>query len=126
MRLPALAARLPPRPRALPTRSSAAVDCLARRAGFVISIYCLGALVGCNSSSQLADRWGRKTFLLWNSMIFVIGGLLEAAAILPECALTGGWQARQPGFVSGAHDAVCQHVVRVSPLTLCACVSLLV
>ena len=56
--------------------------------GFVISIYCLGALMGCNSSSQLADRWGRKTFLLWNSMIFVVGGLLEASACLPECAPT--------------------------------------
>jgi len=59
--------------------------------GFVVSIFALGALLGCNSSSQLADRWGRKTFLLWNSMLFVIGGLLEAAAILPECSPTGGW-----------------------------------
>ena len=59
--------------------------------GFVVSIFALGALLGCNSSSQLADRWGRKTFLLWNSMLFVIGGLIEAAAALPECAPTGGW-----------------------------------
>ena len=35
---------------------------------FVVSIFCLGALLGCNSSAQLADRWGRKTFLLWNTV----------------------------------------------------------
>ena len=59
---------------------------------FVVSIFCLGALLGCNSSAQLADRWGRKTFLLWTTAIFVLGGLLEASSALPDCALTGGWQ----------------------------------
>ena len=36
--------------------------------GFVVSIFSLGALLGCNSSSQLADRWGRKTFLLFDPL----------------------------------------------------------
>jgi len=58
---------------------------------FIISIFMLGALLGCNSSSQLADRWGRKTFLLWNSVIFFVGALLEASCSLPECQSTGGW-----------------------------------
>ena len=47
----------------------------------VVSIFCLGALLGCNASAQLADRWGRKTFLLWNTAIFVLGALLEAASV---------------------------------------------
>lgn len=59
---------------------------------FVISIFSLGALVGCQSSARLADRWGRKTFLLWNSIIFVIGAVVEAAAGLADCAPTGGWE----------------------------------
>jgi len=59
--------------------------------GFVVSIYCLGALVGCNSSTSLADRWGRRTFLLWNTVIFLIGALLEASASLPACFQLGGW-----------------------------------
>lgn len=60
--------------------------------GFVVSIFALGALVGCNSSSQLADRWGRKTFLLWNSILFVVGALMEAAATLPTCTFNGSWE----------------------------------
>ena len=52
---------------------------------FVVSIFCLGALLGCNSSAQLADRWGRKTFLLWNTVIFVLGSLLEASSVLRSC-----------------------------------------
>ena len=47
--------------------------------------------VGCYSSAQLADRWGRKTFLLWNTVVFVVGSLLEAASILPDCQISGGW-----------------------------------
>ena len=58
---------------------------------FAVCIFCLGALVGCHASAQLADRWGRKTFLLWNTVIFVVGSLLEAASVLPDCQLSGGW-----------------------------------
>ena len=58
---------------------------------FAVCIFCLGALVGCHASAQLADRWGRKTFLLWNTVMFVVGSLLEAASVMPDCQLSGGW-----------------------------------
>ena len=57
---------------------------------FVVSIYCLAAMLSCTTAAQLADRWGRRTFLLWTSVIFVVGGLLEAGASCPLC-LGGVW-----------------------------------
>lgn len=59
--------------------------------GFVVAIFSLGALLGCNSSPGMSDRWGRKTYLLWNSLIFTLGALLEAASSLPACEPSGGW-----------------------------------
>jgi len=54
--------------------------------GFCVSVFCLGALVACNASGKLADRWGRKSFLLLNNFLFIAGGLLEALSFLPPCA----------------------------------------
>lgn len=54
--------------------------------GFCVSVFCLGALVGCNLSGQLADRWGRKHFLLVNNLLFMVGGLTESLCFLPPCA----------------------------------------
>jgi len=57
----------------------------------IVSIFMLGALLGCNATTALTDRWGRKTYLLWVTAVFFVGALLEAASALPECAVAGGW-----------------------------------
>lgn len=48
-----------------------------------VSLFCVGALLGCNLSGALADSWGRKRYLLASAAIFAAGGLLEAACALP-------------------------------------------
>eukprot|EP00302_Diacronema_sp_CCMP2436_P010545 CAMPEP_0179902576 /NCGR_PEP_ID=MMETSP0982-20121206/40643_1 /TAXON_ID=483367 /ORGANISM="non described non described, Strain CCMP 2436" /LENGTH=571 /DNA_ID=CAMNT_0021801743 /DNA_START=19 /DNA_END=1735 /DNA_ORIENTATION=+ len=48
-----------------------------------VSLFCVGALLGCNLSASLADKWGRKKFLLISAAVYLIGGLLEAACVLP-------------------------------------------
>ena len=53
--------------------------------GFCVSVFCLSALIGAAEGGRLADRWGRRVFLLLNSFIYVIAGALEAAASLPSC-----------------------------------------
>ena len=53
--------------------------------GFCVSVFCLSALIGAAEGGRLADRWGRRVFLLLNSFIYVIAGLLEAASSLPSC-----------------------------------------
>ena len=53
--------------------------------GFCVSVFCLSALIGAAEGGRLADRWGRRIFLLLNSFIYVIAGALEAAASLPSC-----------------------------------------
>jgi hypothetical protein len=53
--------------------------------GFCVSVFCLSALIGAAEGGRLADRWGRRIFLLLNSFIYVIAGALEAAAALPSC-----------------------------------------
>ena len=49
-----------------------------------MSVFCLSALLGAAEGGRLADRWGRRVFLLLNSFIYVVAGLLEAAASLPS------------------------------------------
>jgi len=53
--------------------------------GFCVSVFCLGALVGCTVSGGVADRFGRKRAILMNSAIYILGALLEASSKLPGC-----------------------------------------
>jgi MFS family permease len=55
-----------------------------------VSLFCIGALLGCNLSGSLADTWGRKKYLLVSAVIFAVGGLLEAACALPAAPADGG------------------------------------
>lgn len=53
--------------------------------GLCVSIFCLGALVGCSVSASFSDRLGRKAVLLGTSFVFTLGAVLEAAGALPGC-----------------------------------------
>ena len=46
----------------------------------IVSILCLGALVGSASAAYLADGWGRRAFLLHNSGLYAVAALVGAAA----------------------------------------------
>jgi len=48
--------------------------------GFCVSAFCLSALLGSTVAGQVADRHGRRLFLLGNSILYILGALLEAAA----------------------------------------------
>lgn len=46
----------------------------------IVSIFCIGGLVGSFISGPAADTFGRQTFIIWNNATFIIGGALEAFA----------------------------------------------
>lgn len=50
--------------------------------GWCVSVYCLGALFGCFFSPRLADRLGRKRFILLNTVIFIVGALVQGLAFV--------------------------------------------
>ena len=54
--------------------------------GFCISVFCLSALLGTHASGCLADRHGRRSFLLLNSLVYIAAGLIEFASSWPDCA----------------------------------------
>jgi hypothetical protein len=45
---------------------------------FAVAIFCIGGLLGSMSGARMADRLGRKNFLLSNNVLFITGGLLES------------------------------------------------
>ena len=51
--------------------------------GMNVSIFCIGALVGCSAGSSLAERLGRRRAVLMISFVSVLGSLLSAASVLP-------------------------------------------
>eukprot|EP00967_Tisochrysis_lutea_P046025 scaffold55839_cov23-Tisochrysis_lutea.AAC.2 len=51
--------------------------------GFCVSIFCLGALLGCSVVAPIADTIGRRRTILFKLIIFMLGSLLEAASVLP-------------------------------------------
>ena len=53
--------------------------------GFCVSGFCLSALLGSMVAGQLADRHGRRSFLLVNSVLYLLAGIVEAAAGLAHC-----------------------------------------
>ena len=50
--------------------------------GLCVSIFCLGALLGCAAAAGLANGLGRKRALLTASAAFTLGGACEASAAL--------------------------------------------
>ena len=54
--------------------------------GFCVSVFCLGALVGCSMGASLADSAGRKRTLLATSVVYALGALGEASSALARCA----------------------------------------
>lgn len=50
--------------------------------GFLVSCFCLSALVGSSFAGPLADRHGRRSVLLPTSALFAVGGLVEAGSFL--------------------------------------------
>eukprot|EP00823_Brevimastigomonas_motovehiculus_P000314 TRINITY_DN10404_c0_g1_i1.p1 TRINITY_DN10404_c0_g1~~TRINITY_DN10404_c0_g1_i1.p1 ORF type:complete len:630 (-),score=97.86 TRINITY_DN10404_c0_g1_i1:61-1950(-) len=46
----------------------------------VVSIFCIGGLLGSYMGGYMADRIGRKSFLLTNNIIFIAAGLLQGLA----------------------------------------------
>ena len=52
----------------------------AQANGFVVSSVLLGALCGALFSGRLADDWGRRTLLLIDSIIFIVGTILCSVA----------------------------------------------
>lgn len=43
-----------------------------------VAIFALGALLGSLISGRVADKFGRKNFLVVNNVLFIVGGLLQA------------------------------------------------
>lgn len=54
-----------------------------------ISIYSLGALVGCIGAPVLADRHGRRKFIHANATLYIIGAVLQAGAKLFATSAAG-------------------------------------
>ena len=52
--------------------------------GLCVSIFCLGALLGCSGSASFSDRLGRRAVLLGTSLVYALGALLEAASAIPS------------------------------------------
>ena len=48
--------------------------------GFCVSGFCLSALLGSTVAAQVADRHGRRLFLLGNSLLYLVAALVEAAS----------------------------------------------
>lgn len=51
-----------------------------------VSIFSLGALVGCNLWAPQSDRLGRRSFLRRNAVVFIAGAAVEAFGKLGACA----------------------------------------
>ena len=54
--------------------------------GLVVSIFCLSGLLGSAFSGRIADRYGRRPFLLATSAVYALAAGLGAAAALPAAA----------------------------------------
>ncbi|KAJ2753080.1 hypothetical protein GGI19_003381 [Coemansia pectinata] len=72
------------------------------------SIFAVGGLLGSLSAGWMAERWGRRGALVYNSASFVLGPLLMALAMSPAMLIIGR-------FVSGIGSGV---AVVIAPLYL--------
>ncbi|KAJ2890144.1 hypothetical protein IWW38_004293 [Coemansia aciculifera] len=72
------------------------------------SVFAVGGLLGSLSAGWMAERWGRRGALVYNSASFILGPLLMALAVSPAMLVVGR-------FVSGIGSGV---AVVVTPLYL--------
>ena len=55
--------------------------------GLIVSIFCLGALLGCAGAATLANGLGRRKALLTTSALCAFGAVCEAASASFGCVL---------------------------------------
>ena len=82
----------------------------------VVSIFCIGGLLGCSVGGLMSDRLGRKNFLVTNNCLFILGTLLQSLA-------TGFYMLLLGRFVIGVACGGCTVVVplylgEISPANL--------
>lgn len=65
----------------LPALAAVSPDAANARAGWLITGYALGVVVGAPTIAAVAARWPRKTVLVWLAVAFTVGTL--ATALLP-------------------------------------------
>ena len=66
--------------------------------GFVVSGFCLSALLGSGGAGRIADRHGRRVFLLANSLLYILAGLAEGAHAEASHEGGAGWVYRASEF----------------------------
>lgn len=52
----------------------------AARNGTIVGLLAVGALLGCLTSAQLQDKWGRKKTVIACSWVYMIGVIIEIAS----------------------------------------------
>lgn len=57
--------------------------------GFIVSSFLLGAFIGAVPASFIADRFSRRTGLVAAAVIFIMGGIMQAACQNKETMLAG-------------------------------------
>ncbi|OMJ18861.1 Solute carrier family 2, facilitated glucose transporter member 1 [Smittium culicis] len=57
--------------------------------GFVTSIFAIGGLFGAFLGGYCAERFGRKKYLIFNSIFFFVGSILELFSVNPGMLATG-------------------------------------
>ena len=82
----------------------------------VVSIFCIGGLMGCSVGGLMSDRLGRKNFLVTNNCLFILGTLLQSLA-------TGFYMLLLGRFIIGVACGGCTVVVplylgEISPANL--------
>ncbi|MEB4615320.1 MFS transporter [Leucobacter sp. M11] len=65
----------------LPELAAANPDAANAQAGWLITLYALGVVVGAPTIAAIAARWPRRTVLVWLAVAFTVGTL--ATALLP-------------------------------------------
>lgn len=53
--------------------------------GFMIASYALGGILVMPLVPFVGDRWGRRTSIIFGSLVMVVGAIIQAAALNCEC-----------------------------------------
>lgn len=79
--------------------------------GFVVSGFCLSALLGSGGAGRIADRHGRRVFLLANSLLYILAGLAEGAASLVPCSSSSVTQGQAPQGIDHCAPTPCTNAL---------------